>query len=51
MVSSRTTKEEASAKVFVTSVRMNLGLQYFYNVVRPTKGTVSDLRFLVEFSF
>ena len=33
------------------SVQMNLGLQYFYNVVRPTKGTVSDVRFLLEFNF
>lgn len=28
---------------------MNLGLQFFKNVIRPTKGTVYDLRFLVEF--
>jgi hypothetical protein len=33
------------------SVQLNLAAQYFRNVVRPTKGTVSDLRFLVEFSF
>ena len=35
----------------VGSAQMNLGLAYYYNVVRPTKGTVSDLRFLVEFNF
>jgi len=28
---------------------LNLGLQFFKNVIRPTKGTVYDLRFLVEF--
>lgn len=28
---------------------LNLGLQFFENVIRPTKGTVYDLRFLVEF--
>ena len=33
------------------SVEMNLGAQFFKNVVRPTKGTVYDLRFLVEFAF
>ena len=31
------------------SVQMNLAGQLFKNVVRPTKGTVYDLRFLVEF--
>lgn len=30
---------------------LNLGLQFFKNVIRPTKGTVYDLRFLVEFIF
>ncbi len=30
---------------------MNLGLQLFKNVVRPTKGTVYDLRGLVELVF
>jgi hypothetical protein len=30
---------------------MNLGGQLFKNVVRPTKGTVYDLRFVVEFVF
>jgi hypothetical protein len=30
---------------------LNLSAQYFKNVVRPTKGTVHDLRFLVELSF
>lgn len=33
------------------SVEMNLGAQLFKNVVRPTKGTVYDLRFLIEFAF
>ncbi|MGB6849962.1 MAG: hypothetical protein WBG05_17330, partial [Thermoanaerobaculia bacterium] len=33
------------------SVQMNLGLQFFHNLVRPAEGTVNDLRFLVEFSF
>ena len=33
------------------SVQMNLGAQLFKNVVRPKKGTVYDLRFLVELSF
>lgn len=28
---------------------LNLGLQFFKNVIRPTKGTEFDLRFLVEF--
>jgi hypothetical protein len=28
-----------------------LGAQFFKNVIRPTKGTVYDLRFLVEFVF
>ena len=28
---------------------LNLGAQFFKNVIRPTKGTVYDLRFLVEF--
>jgi hypothetical protein len=35
----------------VGSAQMNLGLQFFHNVVRPTDGTVNDLRFLVEFNF
>jgi hypothetical protein len=33
------------------SVRLNLAAQYFRNVVRPTKGTVRDLRFLLELEF
>lgn len=32
-------------------VQMNLGAQLFKNVVRPTKGTVYDLRFVIEFVF
>ncbi len=30
---------------------MNLGAALYYNAVRPTAGTVWDLRFLVEFNF
>lgn len=30
---------------------LNLAAQFFENVVRPTKGTVYDLRFLIEFIF
>ena len=30
---------------------LNLGAQFFKNVIRPTKGTVYDLRFLIEFVF
>lgn len=30
---------------------LNLGVQFFKNVIRPTKGTVYDLRFLIEFVF
>jgi hypothetical protein len=30
---------------------MNLGAQVFKNVVRPKKGTVYDLRFLIELAF
>lgn len=30
---------------------MNLGAAVYYNAVRPTNGTVWDLRFLVEFNF
>jgi hypothetical protein len=30
------------------SMQMNLALQFFNNVVRPTNGTVNDLRFLIE---
>ena len=33
------------------AVQMNLGVQLFKNVVRPTKGTVYDLRGLVELVF
>ena len=28
---------------------LNLGVQFFNNVIRPTNGTVNDLRFLIEF--
>jgi len=33
------------------SVQLNLGVQLFRNVIRPTKGTVWDLRGLVELAF
>jgi hypothetical protein len=33
------------------SMQMNVGAALYYNAVRPTKGTVWDLRFLVEFNF
>jgi hypothetical protein len=32
-------------------MEVNLALQMFNNVVRPTKGTVNDLRFLIELAF
>ena len=38
-------------RVQLGSVQMNLGLQYFHNLVRPAEGTVNDLRFLLEFNF
>jgi hypothetical protein len=33
------------------SVEMELAARYFRNVVRPSKGTVRDLRFLAKLSF
>ena len=33
------------------SVQLNLSAQLFHNVLRPDKGTVNDLRFLVEIAF
>jgi hypothetical protein len=41
----------AQRRVQLGSVQMNLGLQFFHNLVRPTAGTVNDLRFLLEFNF
>jgi len=41
----------AQRRIQLGSVQMNLGLQFFHNLVRPAEGTVNDLRFLVEFSF
>ena len=38
-------------KTRLGSLGLNLGAQLFNNVVRPTKGTVWDLRFLVELVF
>ena len=32
-------------------LELNAGVQLFHNVIRPTKGTVDDLRFLIEFVF
>ena len=32
-------------------LELNAGVQLFHNVIRPTKGTVDDLRFLIEFIF
>ena len=41
----------AQYKTSLGSLGLNLGAQLFNNVVRPTKGTVWDLRFLVELVF
>ena len=41
----------AQRHVQLGSVEMNLGAQLFRNVIRPSKGTVWDLRFLIEFAF
>ena len=41
----------AQYKTRLGSLGLNLGAQLFNNVVRPTKGTVWDLRFLVELVF
>lgn len=30
---------------------LNLSAQFFHNVIRPEKGTINDLRFLIEFAF
>lgn len=38
-------------KTHVGSVDLNLGLQLFNNIARPTGGTVWDLRFLLELAF
>jgi hypothetical protein len=38
-------------KTNLGSAGLNLGLQLFNNVVRPEKGTVWDLRLLVEIVF
>ncbi|MDH4065707.1 MAG: hypothetical protein OEW19_15020, partial [Acidobacteriota bacterium] len=38
-------------KIRLGTLQMNLGGQLFKYVVRPTKGTVYDLRFLVELAF
>ncbi len=38
-------------KTHLGSLGLNLGAQLFYNVIRPTTGTVWDLRFLVEVVF
>ena len=41
----------AQWKTHLGSLDMNLGLQLFNNVIRPEKGTVWDLRLLVELVF
>ena len=38
-------------KTHIGSAGLNLALQLFHNVVRPSKGTVWDLRLLVEVAF
>ncbi len=38
-------------KTHIGSAGLNLALQLFHNVVRPSKGTVWDLRLLVEINF
>ena len=40
----------AQRKIDLGSTQMDLGLAAYYNVIRPTKGTVWDLRLLVEFN-
>ena len=40
----------AQRKIHLGSTQMNLGLAAYYNIVRPTGGTVWDLRLLVEFN-
>jgi hypothetical protein len=40
----------AQRKIDLGSTQMNLGLAAYYNVIRPTKGAVWDLRLLVEFN-
>ncbi len=35
----------------IGSVGLNISAQLFHNVIRPTKGTVNDLRFLIELAF
>jgi len=37
-------------KINLGSTLMDLGLAAYYNVIRPTKGTVWDLRLLIEFN-
>ena len=41
----------AQRRLQLGSVDMNVGAQLFRNVIRPSKGTVWDLRFLVELAF
>ena len=40
----------AQRKIALGSTQMNLGLAAYYNVIRPTEGTVWDLRLLIEFN-
>ncbi len=37
-------------KINLGSTLMDLGLAAYYNVIRPTKGTVWDIRLLIEFN-
>ena len=41
----------AQRSIKLGSLKLNLSGQFFKNVVRPTKGTVYDLRFLVGLEF
>ncbi len=41
----------AQYKTHLGSAGLNLALQLFHNVIRPSKGTVSELRLLVEIAF
>ena len=40
----------AQRRINLGSTQMDLGLAAYYNVIRPTKGTVWDLRLLIEFN-
>ena len=40
----------AQRRINLGSTQMDLGLAAYYNVIRPTKGTVWDIRLLIEFN-